>query len=225
MTSPAWACGGLVNPNGTVSLLRTSTFVGYVEGVEHYVTSFEFAGGGAEFGSIIPLPGVPTKVERAGDWTLQRLVQEVAPPVLFDTAERSAAGANEDAAKVLVRNPDRCARHHDPRRGRRRGRSVGQGERLRFDPRRPRDPRLLRRTQSDLHGRTLRPFGGCRGWAERRRWNSDPPHDPYSEPVGPVADPDARASASVRWSRPTSSSSPKVRRGCCPSRSSGRTKE
>jgi hypothetical protein len=77
--APALACGGLVNPNGTVALVRTTTFVGYVEGVEHYVTSFEFAGGGGEFGSIIPLPGVPTKVERAGDWTLQRLVQEVTP--------------------------------------------------------------------------------------------------------------------------------------------------
>ncbi|HJR45331.1 MAG TPA: hypothetical protein VJ927_06970, partial [Actinomycetota bacterium] len=56
---PAWACGGLVNPNGTVSLVRTTTMVGYVDGIEHYVTSFEFAGGGAEFGSIVPLPGIP----------------------------------------------------------------------------------------------------------------------------------------------------------------------
>ncbi|MPZ69901.1 MAG: DUF2330 domain-containing protein [Actinobacteria bacterium] len=102
MTSPAWACGGLVNPNGTVSLLRTSTFVGYVDGVEHYVTSFEFAGGGAEFGSIIPLPGVPTKVERAGDWTLQRLVQEVAPPVRDLVLEQAAGAANFDSAKVLL---------------------------------------------------------------------------------------------------------------------------
>ncbi len=112
MTSPAWACGGLVNPNGTVSLLRTSTFVGYVEGVEHYVTSFEFAGGGAEFGSIIPLPGVPTKVERAGDWTLQRLVQEVTPdernlvPLNFRWSQRRFG-------QGALRNQDRRSRHHD----------------------------------------------------------------------------------------------------------------
>jgi hypothetical protein len=93
---PALACGGLVNPNGTVSLVKTTTMAGYRDGVEHYVTSFQFNGGGAEFGSIVPLPGVPSKVERAGDWTLQRLVEEVAPPTLrtldFAVAE-NAAGA------------------------------------------------------------------------------------------------------------------------------------
>ncbi len=77
--SPALACGGLVNPNGTVSLVKTTTLAAYVDGIEHYVTSFEFAGGGGKFGSIVPLPGIPSKVKRAGDWTLQRLVQEITP--------------------------------------------------------------------------------------------------------------------------------------------------
>ncbi len=58
--APALACGGLIGPNGAVNLLRTTTFAGYHDGVEHYVTSFEFAGEGQEVGSIIPLPGVPT---------------------------------------------------------------------------------------------------------------------------------------------------------------------
>ena len=44
-------------------------------GVEHYVTSFEFQGAGGAFGSLVPLPGVPSNVERGGDWTLQRLVR------------------------------------------------------------------------------------------------------------------------------------------------------
>lgn len=78
--APALACGGLVNPNGTVSLVRTATLASYRWGVEHYITSFEFSGGGAEFGSITPLPGIPKRVTRAGDWTLQRLQREVAPP-------------------------------------------------------------------------------------------------------------------------------------------------
>ena len=76
---PARACGGLVGPGGTVQLARTTTLAGYHDGVEHYVTSFEFAGGEGEFGSIVPLPGVPTDVVRGGDWTLQRLVQETTP--------------------------------------------------------------------------------------------------------------------------------------------------
>jgi hypothetical protein len=62
-----------------VNLLRTTTFAGYHDGVEHYVTAFEFAGGGGKFGSIIPLPGIPTTVERGGDWTLQRLIPETDP--------------------------------------------------------------------------------------------------------------------------------------------------
>ncbi|MDP9069445.1 MAG: DUF2330 domain-containing protein [Actinomycetota bacterium] len=102
LTVPAWACGGLVNPNGTVSLVRTTTMVGYVDGVEHYVTSFEFAGGGAEFGSIVPLPGVPSKVERAGDWTLQRLVQEVQPQVTLESADAAGAAISGSRAEVLL---------------------------------------------------------------------------------------------------------------------------
>src|SRR5512134_4130847 len=77
--APVLACGGLIGPNGAVNLLRTSTMAGYHDGVEHYVTAFQFAGGGGAFGSITPLPGVPSKVEKGGDWTLQRLVQETTP--------------------------------------------------------------------------------------------------------------------------------------------------
>ncbi len=92
----ALACGGLVTPNGTVSLLKTTTLAAYHGGVEHYVTSFEFAGKGAEVGSIIPLPGVPTNVIEGGDWTLQRLILETQPPVreaAFLSADAAVAGA------------------------------------------------------------------------------------------------------------------------------------
>lgn len=103
VAAPALACGGLVNPNGTVSLTKTTTLVGYVGGVEHYVTSFEFTGGGGEFGSIVPLPGIPSKVERAGDWTLQRLVQEVQPPIADVAGEDSgAAGSVAQKATVIL---------------------------------------------------------------------------------------------------------------------------
>ena len=99
---PALACGGLVTPNGTVNLLRTTTLAAYHGGVEHYITSFEFAGKGAgEVGSIVPLPGVPTKVVAAGEWTLQRLVQEVQPPLLEDVAFLASADGAARAAEVL----------------------------------------------------------------------------------------------------------------------------
>ncbi len=76
---PALACGGLIGPNGGVSLLKTTTLAGYHDGVEHYVTAFSFTGGTGNFGSIIPLPGVPSIVEKGGNWTLQRLVKEITP--------------------------------------------------------------------------------------------------------------------------------------------------
>ncbi len=78
--APALACAGLVAPNGSVRLTRTATLAGYHDGIEHYITSFQFRGGGAKFGSIVPLPDVPSKVTRGGDWTLQRLQRETQPP-------------------------------------------------------------------------------------------------------------------------------------------------
>jgi hypothetical protein len=77
----AQACGGLVGENGSIQLVRTTTLAAYTDGVERYVTAFAFTGEGESVGSITPLPGVPTSVERAGDWTLQRLALEVAPQV------------------------------------------------------------------------------------------------------------------------------------------------
>lgn len=99
--APAWACGGLVAPNGAVRLDRTTTLAAYHDGVEHYVTSFQYAGGGTNFGSIIPLPGVPSNVAKAGSWTLQRLEREVHPPAPEnDFAPRAALSAG--AAQVLL---------------------------------------------------------------------------------------------------------------------------
>lgn len=97
-TSDANACAGLIGSNGAVNLGRTTTLAAYHDGVEHYVTSFEFAGGGGEFGTLIPLPDAPTKVEKGGGWTLQRLQQETQDKFL-----RSAAFAAEDS--LALGNP------------------------------------------------------------------------------------------------------------------------
>jgi hypothetical protein len=102
MAAPAGACGGLVGENGTIQLEKTSTLAAYHDGVERYVTSFEFSGTGEEVGSITPLPGVPTDVKRGGDWTLQRLQREVAPPIRESQAFAAADVASGKGAEVLL---------------------------------------------------------------------------------------------------------------------------
>jgi len=87
----ALACAGLIGSNGAVNLGRTTTLAAYHDGVEHYVTAFKFLGGGGQFGTLIPLPDVPTSVERGGAWTLQRLVRETAPPRPLALAAAPAA--------------------------------------------------------------------------------------------------------------------------------------
>jgi hypothetical protein len=98
----AGACGGLVGENGTIQLVRTSTLAAYHKGVERYVTAFEFSGEGESVGSIVPLPDVPTKVQRAGDWTLQRLAQEVAPELDGAAAGTTAAPARAADVEILL---------------------------------------------------------------------------------------------------------------------------
>lgn len=104
LAGPALACGGLIGPNGAVNLLRTTTLAAYHDGVEHYVTAFQFAGGGGAFGSITPLPGIPSNVEKGGDWTLQRLVRETTPfrLSLGEAASAPAASGADEILKVRI---------------------------------------------------------------------------------------------------------------------------
>ena len=98
--APALACAGLIGSNGAVNLGRTTTLAAYHEGVEHYVTAFQFGGGGGQFGTLSPLPGIPSSVERGGAWTLQRLARETAPPRALREALSATAG--EDSAQVIL---------------------------------------------------------------------------------------------------------------------------
>jgi hypothetical protein len=100
--APAFACGGLIGPNGAVNLLRTTTFVGYHDGVEHYVTAFQFAGGGGKFGSLTPLPGVPSNVEKGGSWTLQRLIRETQPINQFGALTAAGTRSSADSVEILL---------------------------------------------------------------------------------------------------------------------------
>lgn len=102
LAAPAVACGALLGADGTIELGRTTTLSAYTDGVQRYVTGFEFTGQGEEVGSIVPLPDVPSDVERGGDWTLQRLVQEVAPPAREAFALEAADEGESAAAEVLL---------------------------------------------------------------------------------------------------------------------------
>src|SRR6266496_1112972 len=77
--SAALACGGLVAPGHAEILEKATTLSAWHGGYEHYVTGFRFAGSADRFGYIVPLPGVPSKIEKGGDWTLERLEREVSP--------------------------------------------------------------------------------------------------------------------------------------------------
>jgi uncharacterized protein DUF2330 len=80
----AFACGGLVAPGHAEVLRKATTLSAWHAGYEHYVTGFQFAGDASSFGYIVPLPGVPVKIEKGGGWTLERLEREINP------AERTA---------------------------------------------------------------------------------------------------------------------------------------
>ena len=96
---PAFACGGLVAPNGAVRLSRATTFVAWHDGIERYLTAFTYQGDVSNLGWIVPLPAVPLKIEEGGAWTLQRLNRETHP--IVHSPEIFAAAQNADSVQVL----------------------------------------------------------------------------------------------------------------------------
>jgi len=99
---PAFACGGLLAPDGDVRLARAATLVAWHDGIERYFTSFAYQGNASGLGWIVPLPAVPVKIEAGGGWTLQRLFRETHPET-FDLAPRAAfsAAGTQKSAQVL----------------------------------------------------------------------------------------------------------------------------
>lgn len=97
-TPSAFACGGLIAPDGDVRLARASTLIAWHNGVEHYLTSFAYQGSASDVGWIVPLPAIPEKIEDGGAWALQRLDRE-SHPQRFDLREPVAASAG--AAQVI----------------------------------------------------------------------------------------------------------------------------
>lgn len=96
-TQAAFACGGLIAPDGDARLARASTLIAWHNGVEHYLTSFAYEGSEKNVGWIVPLPTVPDNIQDGGAWTLQRLEREthpqrfISPLVQADSAAGSSA--------------------------------------------------------------------------------------------------------------------------------------
>ncbi len=97
----AFACGGLVAPNGSVRLSRATTLVAWHDGIERYMTSFAYQGDASRLGWIVPLPAVPLKIEEGGAWTLQRLFRETHPVVLDSAFAGERAPASAAGVEVL----------------------------------------------------------------------------------------------------------------------------
>jgi hypothetical protein len=101
-SAPALACGGLVAPGHAEALKSATTLAAWHDGLEHYVTGFEFAGLADSFGYIIPLPGVPTKITKGGNWTLERLQAEIGEgPIALRREAVFAAAAAMPAVQVV----------------------------------------------------------------------------------------------------------------------------
>ncbi|MGH2830997.1 MAG: DUF2330 domain-containing protein [Actinomycetota bacterium] len=104
LPAAAHACGGLVAGKHAEVLRRATTLAAWFDGVEHYVTGFEFAGTADTFGYIIPLPAPPSEVRKGGDWMLERLEREAFPQPPQDVALlalREAAGSAASPVEVL----------------------------------------------------------------------------------------------------------------------------
>ena len=97
--APAGACGGLVGENGTIQARATTTLAAYHDGVERYVTSFEFTGraGSRIDHAVARHPDQGRSAAATGHCNASQ--REVAPPI------REGAFAAADQASSRRRAP------------------------------------------------------------------------------------------------------------------------
>ena len=134
----------------------------------------------------MPLPDVPTDVSRAGDWTLQRLAQEVAPPPEAGAEAVGAAVGRHVGREVILETQSTPSTSRCSAGG---GDEVGQWaarQRLPAHARRPRGARLLRRPQPGVHGRQVRRLARRGPGPGRRRQHADHGTIPTDDPWVPL---------------------------------------
>src|SRR5258708_3242165 len=78
-TQSAFACGGLIAPDGDVRLARASTLIAWHDVIEHYLTSFSYQRAENNLRAIVPLPAVPQRLQAGGAWHLHALHRERHP--------------------------------------------------------------------------------------------------------------------------------------------------
>ena len=189
--TPALACGGLIGPNGAVNLLRTTTFAGYHDGVEHYVTAFEFAGGGASSAASSRCRACrPTwsaaATGRCSGWCARRH-----PPAARFLALSPQARA-EDRAQVLLETKIDALDITVLEGG---GDEVGvwaTDHGFRLPPDAPEVLDFYANRSPDLHGRRASTPTPPRARPGGRRRHARPSHHPHRQPVGPAAHPGPR---------------------------------
>ena len=154
--APAVACGGLVGENGTIKLTRTTTLAAYHDGVERYVTSFEFSGQGrvGRLDRAAPRRAVEGRARRRLDVATPRARSRAAAAGALRAAGRGREVPT--AREVILSTKIDALDITVLQGGGARGRQVGDRARLPALARRARDARLLRAPQPDLHGRAIR---------------------------------------------------------------------
>ena len=176
--------------NGTIQLTRTTTLAAYHDGVERYVTSFEFSGTGEEVGRSCRCPRC--RPRSSGAATGHCSGSSGGPPAGAESfasppARRRATRPRCSSRRRSTRSTSpSCAAAVTPS-------ASGRRPRLPAHARRARGPRLLLAAQPDLHGRALRRGAGRTTRQTVGRRHADHADHPDRQAVGAAADPRPRA--------------------------------
>ena len=190
---PDFACGGLIGPNGAVNLLRTTTFAGYHEGVEHYVTAFQFAGGGGAFGSHHAAARHPEhrregrRLDPPAPHPRDRARPVFDGDLVFAARGRRPGRRGADGGEASTRSTSRCSRAAATRSA-----QWAKDHGFRLPPDAPEVLDFYAKRSPIFLAAAFDADAAARARPGRRRRHARPHHDPDPEPVGAAAHPGPR---------------------------------